>query len=136
MRVWLPFHKDWLGWDELMRLGVKPLNPAIWIAIFLPIWISIIVNLNNKKELQKSIIFRLKKKREGIRMSNEVIKNFIGKDCIISTFQTQVTGVIESIEDNWVIIRVGEQIEIVNIDYISRIREYPLKKNGKKKMIV
>jgi len=112
------------------------LNPAIWIAIFLPIWIIIIVNLNNNKELQKSIIFKLKKKREGQRMSNEVIKNFIGKDCIMSTFQTQITGVIESIEDNWVIIRVGEQIEIINIDYISRIREYPLKKNGKKKMIV
>ena len=94
------------------------------------------MNLNNKKELQKSIIFKLKKKREEIRMSNEVIKNFIGKDCIITTFQTQVTGIIESIEDNWVILRVGERIEIVNIDYISRIQEYPLKKNGKKKMIV
>ncbi|MGB4588533.1 MAG: hypothetical protein WBI17_04775 [Clostridiaceae bacterium] len=112
------------------------MNPAIWIAIFLPIWISIMVSLNNKKELQKSIIFKQKKKREGLSMSNEVIRNFIGKDCIITTFQTQVNGIIESIEDNWVILRVGNQIEIVNIDYISRIREYPLKKNGKKKMIV
>ena len=112
------------------------MNPAIWIAIFLPIWISIIVTLNSKKELQKSIIYKLKKKREGQGMSNEVIKNFRGKNCIITTFQTQITGVIESIEENWVILRVGEQIEIVNIDYISRIREHPLKKNGKKKMIV
>ena len=112
------------------------MNPAIWIAIFLPIWISIIVTLNNKKELQKSIIYKLKKKREGQRMSNEVIKNFIGKDCIITTFQTQITGVLESIEENWVILRVGERVEIVNIDYISRIREHPLKKNGKKKMII
>lgn len=69
-------------------------------------------------------------------MSNEVIKKFIGKDCIITTFQTQINGVIESIEDNWVILRVGDKTEIVNIDYISRIREYPLKKNGKKKLII
>lgn len=126
------------SWDETNSCdwGNKPLNPAIWIAIFLPIWIGIIVNLNNKKELQKSIIFKLKKKREELRMSNEVIKKFIGKDCIITTFQTQINGVIETIEENWVILRVEDKTEIVNIDYISRIREYPLKKNGKKKLII
>ena len=67
---------------------------------------------------------------------NEVIKNFIVKECLIHTFQTQVSGVIESIENNWISIKTKGKIEIINIDYISRIREYPRNKKGKKKSIV
>lgn len=66
---------------------------------------------------------------------NELIKNFIGKECIVYTLQSQVTGIIEKVEDNWISIKKDDNIEIVNIEYINRIREYPRKKNGKKKTI-
>lgn len=67
---------------------------------------------------------------------NEIIKNFIGKECFIHTFQTQLVGTIESLEDNWISIKNANGLEIVNIDYISRIREFPRNKKGKKKFII
>ena len=112
------------------------MNPAIWICIYLPIFISIITALYYNKEYQKYIYKRIKNKKEGRTFINDMIKNYIGKECLIYTFQTQVAGVIESIEDNWISVKTAGASEIINIDYISRIREYPKNKNGKKKAFV
>lgn len=86
-------------------------------------------------EMQKLILKKIAKKKEGIEKMNELIKDFIGKECIVYTFQSQVTGIIEKVEDNWISIKKDDNTEIVNIEYINRIREYPRKKNGKKKAI-
>lgn len=67
---------------------------------------------------------------------NEIVKGYIGKDCIIYTFQSQVTGIIETVENNWISVKTKSGEEIINMDFISRIRAYPLKKNGKKKEII
>lgn len=112
------------------------MNPTNLICIFLPIFIFYIVSLIKKKELQKCIINKIKNKKEGGIEMNEIIKNFIGKECLIYTFQTQISGVIESLENNWISVRTESSSEIVNIDYISRIREFPKNKKGKKKSFV
>ena len=71
---------------------------------------------------------------------SEIVKNFIGKECIITTMNESVTGVIKAVEDNWIVVLpAGNNIigtEIIKIDYVSRIREYPKNKNGKKRIVV
>ena len=68
------------------------------------------------------------------------LKRFIGKDCIITTMNSSITGTVESLEDNWLSIRqksnLGDEGNLVNVDYISQIREYPRNKKGKRKAIV
>lgn len=103
----------------------------IIMLLFIILWNS----RNDKQEIQKLIIKRISKKKVGIRKMNEIIKEFIGKECIIYTFQTQIIGVIERIQDNWIYVKSDNNVEIINLEYISRIREYPRKKNGKKKSI-
>ena len=70
----------------------------------------------------------------------ELAKQFIGKECIIYTItstDSSIQGVIKEIYDGGMIIEKssGEK-EIINLDFVTRIREYPRKKNGKKKSIV
>jgi len=71
---------------------------------------------------------------------NELIKKFIGKECIITTMNESVTGIVESVEDNWIEVspikknKIGS--EIISLDYISRIREYPTSENGKRRIFV
>ncbi|MBW9147915.1 hypothetical protein K2F40_02825 [Clostridium sp. CM028] len=112
------------------------MNPALWICIFMPIVTWYIISLRNKNEWQKHIIKKIKNKKEGGIEMNEIIKNFIGKECLIYTFQTQIVGVIESFENNWISVRTGNSSEMVNIDYISRIREHPKNRKGKRKSFV
>ena len=70
----------------------------------------------------------------------ELAKQFIGKECIIYTITSNdgsVQGVIREIEDGGLIIeRNSGEREIVNLDFVTRIREYPRKKNGKKKGVI
>ena len=70
----------------------------------------------------------------------ELAKQFIGKECMIYTIasnDSNIQGVIREIGDGGMLIEktTGEK-EIINLDFITRIREYPRKKNGKKKGIV
>mgnify|MGYP006928570331 FL=1 len=70
----------------------------------------------------------------------ELAKQFIGKECIVYTVTSNdanIQGVIKEIDDGGMIIEKnsGEK-EIINLDFVTRIREYPRNKNGKKKGIV
>lgn len=71
---------------------------------------------------------------------------FLGQEVIVYTKTTAslnggvIECVLEEIGDGWVRISQGEDeeknVSIVNIDNIIRIREYPRKKNGKKKLVI
>ena len=68
----------------------------------------------------------------------ELAKQFIGKECIVYTINDgNVQGVIKEIGDGGMVIeRNSGEREIVNLDFVTRIREYPRKKNGKKKGVI
>ena len=70
----------------------------------------------------------------------ELAKQFIGKECIIYTvmsIDSGIQGTIKEVTDGGMVIekKTGE-LEIINLDFVTRIRQYPRKKNGKKKDII
>lgn len=67
----------------------------------------------------------------------ELAKRMIGKECLVYTFNgTQLTGTVTEIDGNAILLDNGKEQEIVNLDFVIRIREYPRKKDGKKKSVV
>ena len=68
----------------------------------------------------------------------ELAKMFLDRECIIYTFDNQLQGVIKSITDNAILLerKSDNSLEIVNADFIVRIREYPKNKKGKSKSVV
>ena len=70
----------------------------------------------------------------------ELAKRFIGEDCIIypiNSFDGSLHGVIKEVNDSAMIIEnTSGELEFVNLDFVTRIRQYPRKKNGKKKSLV
>ena len=68
----------------------------------------------------------------------ELAKRFIGKDCLIYTFDGshQFSGIIKEVIDNAVLIEKDGISEAINLDFVVRIREYPLNKKGKKKSVI
>ena len=66
----------------------------------------------------------------------ELAQNFIEKECIIYTFNSQITGVIKQVNDGGILIENSGNTEALNFYFIVRIREYPRNKNGKKKSVV
>ena len=70
----------------------------------------------------------------------ELAKRFIGEDCIIYTiasYDGSLHGVIKEVNDSAMVIEnTSGELEVVNLDFVTRIRQYPRKKNGKKKSLV
>ena len=66
----------------------------------------------------------------------DLVKNYIGRECLIYTINSQLAGVIKEVDGSWITVDNGKDLEAVNLDYVIRIREYPRNKNGKKKAIV
>jgi hypothetical protein len=68
----------------------------------------------------------------------EMAKRMIGKDCIVYLFDSQqIIGAIKEVGDRAVLVeRESGGEEIVNIDFVVRLREHPKNKKGKKKSVV
>lgn len=90
---------------------------------------------------RKAIIARkvINNRRKGdLTLMLELAKRFIGKDCILYTFDGnhQFIGTIKEISNTAVLVENNGKEEAINLDFISRIREYPRDKKGKKKSVI
>lgn len=66
----------------------------------------------------------------------ELARRFINKECIIYTFNGQITGTVKEVSDHAILLESSGSDEAVNLNFIVRIREYPRNKKGKKKSAV
>ena len=66
----------------------------------------------------------------------ELVNRYIGRECVIYTMNSQLTGVIREIHDGWLLIDNGTDNEAINLDYVIRVRPYPTNKKGKKKAVI
>ena len=65
-------------------------------------------------------------------------EKFIGKDCVIYSFDNshQFDGVIKEVTDGAILVEKDGKLEAINLDFVIRIREYPLDKKGKKVSVI
>ncbi len=78
-----------------------------------------------------------KNKINGEIDMNELIKNYIDKECLIwLSWSSTITGTILEAADGWLEIQTKDSKQMVNCDMITRIQESPRKKNGKKKSVI
>lgn len=68
----------------------------------------------------------------------EFATKFINKECVIDSFDGshQYVGIIKEVTDGAILVEKDGKIEVLNLDFVIRIREYPRNKNGKKKSVI
>ena len=109
------------------------LNPLMYLIIVIVV-IYLIVYSKKKYYIHKHIISKRKGKDRIIM--KELAEKFIGKDCLIYIMNSQVSGIIREVTDGAILIENNGKLEAVNLDFVIRIREYPLDKKGKRKSII
>ena len=120
-----------------LSLGVVSLNPAIFVPIIM-LWVIIFILFISRRKV--IVLRKIIKKRKigGNSNMKELATKFIGKDCLIYSFDggRQYEGVIKEVTDGALLLEKDGKVEAINLDFISRIREYPINKKGKKKSVV
>lgn len=106
-----------------------------WISYF-PILLIFLIFFLNRKESLSYLEARIKR-RKGDREMQELAKRFLGKDVIANTISSgTVDGILKEVTDNAIILEKDGKESLVNLDFVIRLREYPVGKNGKRKSIV
>lgn len=110
------------------------MNPA-YIPIFIML-LLVFIMLRGQKQMMLRQLIRKRNPEDKIKMT-ELAKRFIDKECLIYTFNGgQINGTIKEVGDGAILVESNGTVEAINIDFVMRIREYPRKKNGKKKSVV
>lgn len=109
-----------------------------WIVVILIIFCCI-----EKEQQTAAVVRQIQKRRKQDKEKADMKKlamQFIGEECIIYTITSSsgsIQGVIKEIDDGGMIIeKASGEREVINLDFVTRIRQYPKKKNGKKKSII
>ena len=102
--------------------GGAALNSSYIIILILfvvAVWLPMI-------NLRRRIRRTLKKRRKtGGKLMNELIQNFIGKDCIIACAGLySYTGKIEEAKENWITLKEKNGTShLINLDYVYDVKE-------------
>jgi hypothetical protein len=90
----------------------------------MPIFILFFIILPQQREMQKSVILKIRKKKGVIIIMNELIKKYIGKNCSVSTgsFGTSVTGKIIEVNENWIEIETKKGNQLINAEFVQSIK--------------
>lgn len=108
---------------------------SAWIIFF----VLFIVLLYQKQEEILVVVRKHLRKKRGKTDMTTLIERYIGKECLIytCTSSSQITGSIKSCNEGWLEIENSNgQCDLINCEYIMRIREYPRNKKGKKKGVI
>ena len=62
------------------------------------------------------------------KVMEELARQFIGKECIIHTVtstDSSIQGTVKDVTDGGIVLEKDGNVEAVNLEYVTRIREYP-----------
>ena len=109
-----------------------------YIAVLVLLFVVIIPWINQKKRL--AVIKHIKNKKYNKENNDmkELAKQFIGKECIIYTVtgtDSVIKGTVKEVTDGGIVVEKKDGTEAVNLEYVTRIREWPRNAKGKKKQI-
>lgn len=110
--------------------------PTYYIPI-LVLFLVLLLVLHRRKLMIARYVMKKRKTEETEKMV-ELAKRLIGKDCLIYSFDGshQFSGVIQEVSDHGMLVERNGEIEVINLDFVIRIREFPKDKKGKKKSVV
>lgn len=100
------------------------MNTGSWVAIYMPLFIIFFIILPQQCAVQKAVLFKIRKRKGVVEMINELIKKYIGKNCLISTgsFGANVKGKIIDVNENWLEVETKKGKELINAEFIQSIK--------------
>ena len=57
----------------------------------------------------------------------ELAKRFLGKECRVYCFDSQVRGTIVEVDDGAILLQSKRGDQVLNLSFVTRIQEYPVK---------
>lgn len=106
-----------------------------YFILLLAIFYLYLPKKRRRKYKAGNIVKHKLRNQEGNRkIMKELVQRFMDKDVYINLLDGKADGVVKEVTDSGIVLENKEGIQIINLDYIIKIREYPHKK-GKRATI-
>ena len=103
---------------------------------YIPVFMLFLIYFLGEQKKKKTLRHIKKRKTEDHRKMVELAKRFLGKECLIDTIEHQVVGIVKEVLDGAMLLETESGEQVLNLDFVERIREFPRNKKGKKKKVV
>lgn len=107
--------------------------PVLWLLFF-------VIFQQGKKQKTAAVVRHIKNRKKETEAMEALAKQFTGKECIIYTINSNdgsIAGIIREVSGSGMLIEDARgQLQAVNLEYVTRIREYPRNKKGKKESVI
>ena len=108
-----------------------------WYLYFIFIIMFFMVYLP-KKRRKRYVSNRLIMRKRMINMGKnwrkemkELAQRFMGKDVYVKLLDGNADGIVKEVTDSGIVLENKDNLQVINLDYVMKIREYPYK-NGKR----
>jgi len=103
------------------------MDTSNYIAIYLPIFIVVLMAAYAAYDGMIWHVIRMKKRRKGVAVMSEALLQFVGKECVVVTASSlgggSIAGVVKAVDGNWMTVESKNKTNMVNTDFIMRIQE-------------
>ena len=132
-----------MPWQHIHNIIVQESNDmnSTWTVYFILLVALFLIYMPRKRKRRYIANRRIIKNRiadkKGIgrEIMRELAERFVGKDVYIKLLEGTVDGVISEVTDSGIVLENNGNTQVVNLDYVMTIREYPHNKNGKRAAI-
>ena len=109
-----------------------------WVAV---LWLLFFVVFRQRSEQKTAaVVHHIKNRKKEAEDMEALAKQFTGRECIIYTINSNdgsIAGIIREVSGSGMLIEDAlGQLQAVNLEYVTRIREYPRNKKGKKESVI
>ncbi len=89
---------------------------ATWYIWFILFFVILPAQRRKKRRMN------LRRRKKAKRMTNELVKRYIGQKITVISDNYSTTGVVVGVEDNWVSLETKNGGEsLVNLDYVYKV---------------
>lgn len=109
----------------------------IWLVVFILLLIYLPRKRRRKAKAKQYLKYKKKPelRRKELLIMKELVSRLVDKDVYIKLLEGHADGVIKEVTDNGIVIENKDGLQIVNLEYVLKIREFPYK-NGKRALIL
>lgn len=108
---------------------------STWYIYFLLLAVIFLIYLPQKRKRKyvanRWLLKNSTANERGRIAMKELAERFIGKDVYIKLLEGTADGVVKEVTDSGIVLENKNGIQIVNLSYIIKLREFPYK-NGKR----
>lgn len=115
------------------------MNSYYWLICVALLVLILAIALQQRRKNAAIVNHRRNHKNKEMSQMKELAEKFIGKECLIYTIASDTNsanGTVKEVTDNGILIEYKGELQAVNLEYVTKIKEWPKNSKGKKKSVV